>query len=157
MNIVMIGTGYVGLVSGACFSEMGNTVTCVDTNREKIDLLNSGSVPIYEPGLESMIGNNTEKKRLFFSDDTKETVRNAAVVFICVGTPPLADGTADLSSVWSAAQTIGQSLEDYTVVVTKSTVPVGTTGKVGDIIIGNDLQITVQIIFFKKPYAVIAF
>ena len=134
MNIVMIGTGYVGLVSGACFSEMGNTVICVDTNREKIDLLNSGSVPIYEPGLESMIRNNTEKKRLFFSDDAKEAIRNAAVVFICVGTPPLADGTADLSFVWSAAQTIGQFLEDYTVVVTKSTVPVGTTVKVGDII-----------------------
>ncbi len=134
MNIVMIGTGYVGLVSGACFAEMGNHVTCIDIDKGKIKKLQKGHVPIYEPGLENMIKHNSSEKRLFFELDPHTCLASADIVFLCVGTPPGIDGSADLSFVWDAAKTVGQNIEGYTVVVTKSTVPVGTTGRVAVLI-----------------------
>lgn len=134
MRIAMIGTGYVGIVSGACFSEMGNTVTCVDSDREKIDKLDQGIIPIYEPGLKNMIAQNSKAGRLSFAVDPCEAIKSADAVFICVGTPPKEDGSADLSFVFEAARTIGKYIEGYTVVVTKSTVPVGTTAKVRAIV-----------------------
>jgi len=134
MKIVMLGTGYVGLVSGACFAEMGNTVTCIDSEKSKIDRLNRGDIPIYEPGLEEMIRHNEEQKRLFFSMPDGAITAEADVIFICVGTPPLPDGSADLSSVMAVARDIGAHIEGYTIVVTKSTVPVGTTAKVEAIV-----------------------
>lgn len=134
MRIVMLGTGYVGIVSGTCFAEMGNTVTCVDTNEDKIEKLNRGIVPIYEPGLDQMIQDNTAKKRLFFTSDSAQAIQDAEIVFICVGTPPSKDGSADLSYVYESARTIGRNVSDYTVAVTKSTVPVGTTAEVERII-----------------------
>ncbi|MFC1541896.1 UDP-glucose dehydrogenase family protein [Candidatus Latescibacterota bacterium] len=134
MNIVMIGTGYVGLVSGACFAEMGNHATCIDTDREKIKQLKKGHIPIYEPGLENMIKHNTAEKRLVFDHNPKACLASADTVFLCVGTPPGEGGSADLSFVRDAAKTIGKNIENYTIIVTKSTVPVGTTAKVAHIV-----------------------
>lgn len=130
MKIVIVGTGYVGLVSGTCFAQTGITVTCVDVDKEKIENLNQGIVPIYEPGLTSMIEENVEKGRLFFSSSLKENLSQADAVFIAVGTPPDEDGSADLKYVLSVAQEIGQHMNHYLVVVTKSTVPIGTAQKV---------------------------
>lgn len=134
MKISVIGTGYVGLVSGTCFAETGVTVTCVDNDESKIDALNRGEVPIYEPGLNVMIKRNVEKNRLFFSTDLSSSVKDAEVVFIAVGTPPDEDGSADLKYVLGVAREIGLSMEKYMVVVTKSTVPVGTAKKVKEAI-----------------------
>lgn len=130
MNITIIGSGYVGLVSGACFAQMGNTVTCVDIDNKKIEKLRQGIVPIYEPGLQNMIQENFEKGLLVFSTNIKESIKNSQLVFIAVGTPMGDDGSADLQYVLSVAKNIGQNLESYTVVVDKSTVPVGTADKV---------------------------
>jgi UDPglucose 6-dehydrogenase len=130
MNICVIGTGYVGLVVGTCFAETGNRVTCVDIDEAKIQGLRKGKVPIYEPGLEELIARNAEEGRLFFSTDLGEAVRKAKVCFIAVGTPPGEDGSADLRHVLSVARTIGENLNDYKVIVNKSTVPVGTAQKV---------------------------
>lgn len=127
MRIAMIGTGYVGLVSGACFSEFGWTVTCVDKDASKIDSLNAGGVPIFEPGLDRLIEKNVAAERLFFTTDLKSAVAEADAVFICVGTPSKrGDGHADLGYVHAAAREIAEAVEGFTVVVTKSTVPVGT-------------------------------
>ena len=136
MNITMIGTGYVGLVSGTCFAEFGFPVTCVDKVKEKIDNLKQGIIPIYEPGLEEMVKKNVEEGRLFFSDDLKDSVRKSDVIFIAVGTPTREeDGSADLQYVYAAAKEIAEALTDrYTVIVTKSTVPVGTGRKIAQII-----------------------
>ena len=135
MNVAMIGTGYVGLVSGACFTEFGVNVTCVDKDRERIDLLCKGTVPIYEPGLEELVTRNAEQNRLSFITDTNSAVKNADIVFIAVGTPSRrGDGHADLTYVYQAAKEIAQSLSGYTVVVDKSTVPVGTARNVERII-----------------------
>jgi UDPglucose 6-dehydrogenase len=134
MKISIIGTGYVGLVSGTCFAETGITVTCVDVNTEKIRKLNNGIVPIYEPGLDQMVIRNKEKKHLFFSSDIKESLIDAEVVFIAVGTPPGEDGSADLTYVLNVAREIGQHIDHYMVVVNKSTVPVGTAYKVKKVI-----------------------
>lgn len=130
MNVVIVGTGYVGLVSGTCFAETGIKVTCVDIDEKKIDGLNKGIVPIYEPGLERMIIQNVEKKRLLFSTDLKSSITDADVVFIAVGTPPDEDGSADLKHVLNVASEIGRHMVNYLVIVTKSTVPVGTSLKV---------------------------
>lgn len=130
MKISMIGTGYVGLVSGTCFSETGITVTCVDIDEEKINGLKNGIVPIYEPGLETMVKNNYEKGRLFFTTSIQESLAEADSVFIAVGTPPDEDGSADLKYVLGVAREIGRFMNDYLVVVTKSTVPIGTARKV---------------------------
>lgn len=135
MNITMVGTGYVGLVSGACFSEFGVNVTCVDKDKTRIDELNRGLMPIYEPGLETLVKNNVEKKRLFFTTEHISAVEDADIVFIAVGTPTRrGDGYADLSYVYQAAKEIAGRLKGYTVIVDKSTVPVGTARNVKRVI-----------------------
>lgn len=135
MNIAVIGTGYVGLVSGTCFSEMGNRVTCVDINQEKIDKLHEGIIPIYEPGLEKMVLKNVENQTLFFTTNLEEAIKYAEVVFIAVGTPMDEDGSADLQYVLSVAKEIGQKMAKDLIVVDKSTVPVGTADKVKETIL----------------------
>ena len=140
MNVGVIGAGYVGLVTGACFAEFGVNVTCIDTNEGKITLLQKGVVPFYEPGLEELIRKNVNEGRLQFSNNTAESVKKSDVIFIAVGTPSLEDGSADLSYVDSVARTIAENLNGYKVIVTKSTVPVGTGERVRNIIkdIRND-------------------
>ena len=130
MKIVVVGTGYVGLVTGACLSEVGIEVVCIDVNQQKIDNLKKGILPIYEPGLEDIVIRNYKKGRLHFSTDLADSIRGAQVAFIAVGTPPGEDGSADLKYVLQVADTIGTHMTDYLVVVTKSTVPVGTAAKV---------------------------
>ncbi len=127
MNISIVGTGYVGLVSGACFAELGATVYCIDTDKDKIDKLNNGIIPIYEPGLEDLVRRNVKAGRLFFSTDLTESLNDVEMLFIAVGTPPGEDGSADMSHVLAVAKKIGQNLEKYLLVVTKSTVPVGSS------------------------------
>ena len=127
MKITMIGSGYVGLVSGACFADFGHDVVCVDKDASKIDKLNDGGIPIYEPGLDQLVAKNVAAGRLSFTTDLSGPVSDADVVFIGVGTPTRrGDGYADLSYVYAAAREIAQSLNGFTVIVTKSTVPVGT-------------------------------
>lgn len=126
MHIAVIGSGYVGLVTGACFAEFGVTVTCVDKDVKKIDQLNQAKIPFYEPGLEELVRRNREQKRLFFTTDLGAAVADALVVFIAVGTPPRGDGSADLSYVDAVAREIARHITSYKVIVTKSTVPVGT-------------------------------
>lgn len=130
MNIAIVGTGYVGLVSGTCFAEMGVNVTCVDIDKEKIARLKRGEVPIYEPGLDEMVLRNHREGRLNFSTDLAEVIDNVEVVFSAVGTPPDEDGSADLKYVLEVARTFGRNINKYTLLVTKSTVPVGTAAKV---------------------------
>jgi len=130
MNVSIVGTGYVGLVSGACLAETGAVVNCIDVNQSKIDSLNNGIMPIYEPGLEDLVKRNVLKERLFFKTKLSEVVNESDAIFIAVGTPPDEDGSADLKYVLGVAREIGQHLNHYTVVVTKSTVPVGTAKKV---------------------------
>jgi UDPglucose 6-dehydrogenase len=130
MRIGIFGTGYVGLITGACFAEMGNHVTCVDVDEEKIAKLNQGHSPIYEPGLEELLAKNLKKQYLSFTSDAKEAIEQSELLFIAVGTPSDQDGSADLKYVLKVAETIGENLSDYKVVVNKSTVPVGTCDKV---------------------------
>lgn len=134
MNIAIVGTGYVGLVSGTCFAEMGVNVTCVDVNEEKIRDLQSGKVPIYEPGLDEMVLRNQREGRLHFTTDLKSCLNDVEVVFSAVGTPPDEDGSADLQYVLEVAKEFGENIQKYTVLVTKSTVPVGTARKVKAVI-----------------------
>ena len=134
MKIAVIGTGYVGLVTGTCFAETGVDVTCIDINAEKIKMLKDGIVPIYEPGLEVMIKRNIEKSRLIFTTEIRKGIEGAEVIFIAVGTPPGEDGSADLKHVKTVATEIGRSISGYVVVVTKSTVPVGTSEVVKKVI-----------------------
>lgn len=137
MNIAIVGTGYVGLVSGACFAETGVRVTCVDIDQAKIDKLLKGEIPIYEPGLDTLVEKNTKAGRLTFTTDLASVLNDQDAVFSAVGTPPDEDGSADLSYVLGVAKTIGENLNKYVVVVTKSTVPVGTAKKVRDTIQGE--------------------
>ncbi len=130
MKITIVGTGYVGLVTGACFSEVGIDVTCVDIDQKKIENLNKGIIPIYEPGLEEMVERNLEKGRLHFSTKLSESLDDVEVVFSAVGTPPDEDGSADLKYVLDVAREVGEHINDYVLMVTKSTVPVGTAEKV---------------------------
>ena len=134
MNIAIVGTGYVGLVSGTCFAEMGVNVTCVDVNEEKINSLKNGQVPIYEPGLDEMVLRNHREGRLNFTTDLTSCLDNVEIVFSAVGTPPDEDGSADLQYVLEVAREFGQNIKKYTVLVTKSTVPVGTAKKVKAVI-----------------------
>ena len=134
MQICVIGTGYVGLVAGTCLADMGNDVICVDTDVSKIEQLNKGLVPIYEPGLEELIKSNVVDNRLSFTTDVKTAVEKSLVCFIAVGTPQSEDGSADLEYVLAAAESIGQAMNGYKVIVNKSTVPVGTADKVETII-----------------------
>ncbi len=134
MKISIVGTGYVGLVSGTCFAEMGVITTCVDVDKEKIEGLKKGVIPIWEPGLENMVKRNYQKKRLIFTTDLSKSIQGAAACFIAVGTPPDEDGSADLKYVLDVAREIGSSMTDYLVVITKSTVPIGTSEKVRETI-----------------------
>ena len=135
MRITMIGSGYVGLVSGTCFADFGHDVVCVDKDQGKIERLLAGKMPIYEPGLEDLVARNVQAGRLRFTTDLKEGVKDADAVFIAVGTPSRrGDGHADLSYVYAAAKEIGEAISGYTVIVTKSTVPVGTGDEVERII-----------------------
>src|SRR5499427_11041003 len=134
MNICVVGTGYVGLVTGAVFADLGNDVICVDNQPEKVAALQAGKMPIYEPGLEEMVGRNVADARLAFTTDLAAAARRALIIFITVGTPPKADGETDLSAVEQVAAAIGKAMEKYTVIVNKSTVPVGTGDFVRDVI-----------------------
>ena len=134
MRVTIVGSGYVGLVAGACFAQMGNDVICLDVDSTKIANLQKGIIPIYEPGLESMVLENHKKGTLRFSTDKTESLSNAEVIFIAVGTPMGEDGSADLRYVCAVAEDIGAHLTDYAVIVDKSTVPVGTARKVRQII-----------------------
>lgn len=130
MRLAVMGTGYVGLVTGTCFSELGHDVICVDVDKAKIDALNNGEVPIYEPGLKELVQINREHGRLTFTTDAASAVDQSLVIFIAVGTPPQEDGTADLRYVLDVARTVGEHMNEYKVIVDKSTVPVGTAEKV---------------------------
>jgi UDPglucose 6-dehydrogenase len=149
MNVCVIGTGYVGLVTGACFAEFGVNVICADKDEAKIDMLERGEIPIYEPGLDALVKRNVSQGRLAFTTDTPEAVRASLVVFIAVGTPPRADGGTDLSFVEAVAREIGRAMNGYKVVVTKSTVPVGTSDRVRELIqseldaAGSDVKFSV--------------
>jgi UDPglucose 6-dehydrogenase len=135
MNVCVVGTGYVGLVTGTCFAEFGVNVVCVDKDRKKIEMLNNGHIPIYEPGLEELIKKNEKDGRLSFSTDVDKGIKDSIVIFIAVGTPPKDDGSADLSYVEDVAGSIARNLNGYKVIVTKSTVPVGTGERIKKIIL----------------------
>ncbi|MBI4807008.1 MAG: UDP-glucose/GDP-mannose dehydrogenase family protein [Desulfovibrio sp.] len=139
MNLCIVGTGYVGLVSAACFAEMGNDVCCVDINPKVVENLRNGKVHIYEPGLDEIVKRNTEQGRLKFTTSIAEGMEGALFVFVCVGTPSKADGSCDLSFVYQVGKEIGQNMTDYKIVVDKSTVPVGTADKMRSII-GEELK-----------------
>lgn len=134
MNIAIVGTGYVGLVSGTCFAEMGVDVTCIDINEEKIQALKEGKVPIYEPGLDEMVNRNIKEGRLHFTTTLKKCIDDVSIVFSAVGTPPDEDGSADLQYVLAVAKEFGKNIKKHTVLVTKSTVPVGTAKKIKAVI-----------------------
>ena len=157
MRIAVIGTGYVGLVVGTCFAETGNRVTCVDVDEVKIDQLKAGVVPIYEPGLEELIQRNADEGRLIFSIDVGQAVTQAKVCFVAVGTPTEEDGSADLSHVLAVARSIGEAIDGYTVVVLKSTVPVGTHEKVHQVIAGlteEPFDVVINPEFLKEGAAI---
>jgi UDPglucose 6-dehydrogenase len=163
MRIAVVGTGYVGLVSGACFSEFGVEVVCVDTDKGKIERIERGEMPIYEPGLEQLVGNNVRAGRLRFSSQLKPAVDGASAVFIAVGTPSRrGDGHADLSYVFAAAEEIARAITGYTVIVTKSTVPVGTGRKVAEIVgrarpelaVGRDFDVVSNPEFLREGSAI---
>jgi UDPglucose 6-dehydrogenase len=137
MKIAVVGTGYVGLVTGTCFAETGNTVTCVDIDAEKIAKLKSGTITIYEPGLEQLFERNIKRERLFFTTDLVEGIKDAKIIFLALPTPPGEDGSADLKYILKVADDLGPLLKEYTVIVDKSTVPVGTVDKVNDRIKAN--------------------
>ena len=137
MNICIVGTGYVGLVTAACFAEMGNFVQCVDINPEIVENLKNGVIHIYEPGLEDMVKRNYDGGRLDFTTRISDGMQDALFVFICVGTPSKSDGSCDMSFVYEVAENIGKNMQDYKVVVNKSTVPVGTANKVKEIVKGE--------------------
>jgi UDPglucose 6-dehydrogenase len=147
MKIMMVGTGYVGLVSGTCFAETGTSVVCIDIDAKKIENLQNGIIPIWEPGLEEMVKRNFDKKKLSFSTSLRDEVKDCEAIFIAVGTPPDEDGSADLKYVLAVAREIGQSMTEYLVVVTKSTVPIGTSEKVRKAIQGELDKRGVQIDF----------
>ena len=135
MKLCMIGTGYVGLVSGVCFSDLGNTVYCVDNNKKKINSLNSGKIPIYEPGLEEILKKNYKQKRLIFTTDFNHAVTNSDIIFICVGTPTKKNGySADLKYVFQVSNELKKSIKKYKIIITKSTVPVSTGDKIENIL-----------------------
>ena len=156
-NITVIGAGYVGLVASACLADMGNRVICVDCNKEKINLLNKGIMPLYEPGLEELVKTNIEAKRLSYSDDINYAVKNSLICIIAVGTPPKEDGSVDLSYVFKAAKDIACVMDGYRVIVDKSTVPVGTSSKIAQIIKENtnfDFDVVSNPEFLKQGNAI---
>jgi UDPglucose 6-dehydrogenase len=157
MKIAVVGTGYVGLVLGACLAENGNTVTCVDKDAAKIAMLEAGQMPIYEPGLDEIVRRNDHEERLHFTTDLASAVRASAVVFIAVGTPQDEDGSADLQYVLAVARDVGRAMQQYTVVVDKSTVPVGTAAKVREAI-GSETSLPFSVVsnpeFLKQGAAI---
>ena len=157
MNITVIGTGYVGLVTGTCLSEMGNNVTCVDIDEEKIDQMRKGVVPIYEPNLEELFHRNIEGKRLHFTTDLKDAIEDSIIIFLALPTPQDEDGSADLSYVETVAHDLGKIISDYKIIINKSTVPVGTSDKVKRII-SNYTDIEFDVVsnpeFLREGYAV---
>src|SRR5688500_5557267 len=130
MKITVVGTGYVGLVTGTCLAETGNVVTCVDIDERKVNKLKNGQVTIYEPGLEKLFERNLKEERLFFTTNLEEGIKDAAIIFLALPTPPGEDGSADLKYVLGVAEHLGKILTDYKVIIDKSTVPVGTAEKV---------------------------
>ena len=157
MKIGVVGTGYVGLVTGTCFADSGNTVTCLDINADKVARLQRGEIPIYEPGLEELVERNARAGRLQFTTDTAAAIRDAEVVFLAVGTPPSADGSADLSALWKVVETIGPHLRADAVVVTKSTVPVGTCAGIEQRLaaaLGRDCRVASNPEFLKEGAAI---
>jgi len=162
MKIAVIGSGYVGLTTGACFAEMGNTVICVDKDEAKIKLLNSGKVPIFEPGLQEMISRNMAAKRIIFTLDLKYAVQESHIIFIAVGTPPGEDGSADLQYVISAAEEISGCMNEPKIIVNKSTVPVGTAdivrAKIQEVLDSRGLELPFDVVsnpeFLKEGAAI---
>lgn len=153
MNLSIVGTGYVGLVTGTCFAEMGNTVWCIDIDEAKIENLKKGILPIYEPALEEMVARNYKEGRLHFTTDYAQAVPQSKICFIAVGTPPGEDGSADVSYVLAAARSIAQQIKEYTVIVDKSTVPVGTSEKVRDAVqkVLDDRQVKIGFNVVSNP------
>jgi len=137
MNITIIGTGYVGLVTGTCLADMGNTVICVDIDDKKVREMQSGKIPIYEPHLEELFQRNIQGERLFFTTNLKEAVKDSTVIFLALPTPQDGDGSADLSYVKGVAHDLGKMIDNYKIIVNKSTVPVGTSDQVKEIIAGH--------------------
>lgn len=157
MKIAVVGTGYVGLVTGTCFAETGNSVTCIDIDKEKIDKLNSGQVTIYEPGLEKIFLRNQREDRLFFTTNLAEGIKDARIIFLALPTPPGEDGSADLKYILGVAADLGKILDDYKVIVDKSTVPVGTAEKVHAAILKNfkgDFDVVSNPEFLREGVAV---
>ena len=157
MRIAVVGTGYVGLVTGTCFADSGNAVTCLDIDAAKVERLNRGEVPIYEPGLEELVERNARAGRLRFTTDTAAAVRDAEVVFLAVGTPPAADGSADLSALWAVVDAIAAHLDPEAIVVTKSTVPVGTAAGIERRLrerLGRDCRVASNPEFLKEGAAI---
>ncbi len=157
MKIAVVGTGYVGLVTGTCFAETGNTVTCVDIDQKKVDSLNNGKITIYEPGLEALFERNIQQERLHFTTDLKEGIEGAKIIFLALPTPPGEDGSADLQYVLKVAEDLGPLLKDYAVIVDKSTVPVGTADKVHEKIAANakvDFDVVSNPEFLREGVAV---
>jgi len=157
MRIGVVGTGYVGLVSGTCFADSGNTVTCLDIDAAKVARLEAGDVPIYEPGLEEMVVRNAAAGRLLFTTDTAAAIADAEVIFLAVGTPPSSDGSADLSALWKVVDTIAEHLSETAIVVTKSTVPVGTCAGIERRLrerLGRDCRVASNPEFLKEGAAI---
>ena len=162
MNVAVIGTGYVGLVGGTCLADFGNEVICVDIDEKKVELLNKGGVPIYEPGLEDMLKRNISEGRISFTTNIKKAIKESSVIFIAVGTPPGKNHEADLSAVKAVAKSIGESMDDYKVIIDKSTVPVGTADMVSKIIKENqkkeiDFDVVSNPEFLKEGSAIADF
>ena len=134
MKITIIGSGYVGLTTGTCLAELGNNVTCLDIDQNKIDSLNNGKIPIYEPGLKELLERNMLAKRILFTTNPREAIESSDVIFLCVGTPQNEIGKANLEYIFSAAKTIAENMNCYKIIATKSTVPVGTANKIKEII-----------------------
>ena len=157
MKIAVVGTGYVGLVTGTCLADSGNTVICLDINAEKIARLSRGEVPIYEPGLEEIVHRNIVSGRLLFTTDVSTAIAGTEVVFLAVGTPPLTDGSADLRALWSVVDSIAIHLSTTAVVVTKSTVPVGTCAGIEKRLkdrLGRDCRVASNPEFLKEGAAI---
>ena len=154
MNIAVIGTGYVGLVTGTCLAETGNSVICVDIDEDKVEKLKNGVIPIYEPHLDNFFQRNISQKRLSFTNSLKEGIKDAQFIFLALPTPPGEDGSADLSYILGVAENLGKILDDYKVIIDKSTVPVGTAAKVRTAIRKNtkvDFDV-VLILSFKRRF-----